>query len=468
MVSNSSLATAHSLARNIASPSPSHFSSISRTSSASNLHATYSHSSHAEKRQEAFRWTTLRIIGEHVYTKRSSKADAVLGSPALGSPTVLAANGLICVGTDAGRVFVFDFKQQLKCVCGDEASGRLLTALHWLLLMLSPARTFGPVTALALSHDHTFVAVGHIFGHIQLFDFKTPQTAVRTVNPKTLASVASGRQEGHIIGSRIVALGFIGSRHTAIVSADNQGLAFYHSLGKVLFMDAVDVLRILGKYPDEEPPLAPLPLKHVVNSNGSADPSTDGVTPRPMVHRQSRKPATMLSMLPLPLGTIAHPTDSYQLVALLTPIKLVIVGLKPTAKTWFRRHREGDDIEGKRSRWRGCLSWFPSWGAVKEVNGKANGARTANGRQAKEPLVATDPVLAYAWGRTLNVLRTSEQRISQKVQNKKTGKVEKVEIGKVNFADCGSVTFRSDILALQWLNANVCPSSLSRVICHSI
>ena len=36
---------------------------------------------------------------------------------------MLAANGLICVGMDNGRILVFDFKQTLKCVCGDPATG---------------------------------------------------------------------------------------------------------------------------------------------------------------------------------------------------------------------------------------------------------------------------------------------------------------------------------------------------------
>jgi hypothetical protein len=61
----------------------------------------------------------------------SQKAAAVLGSvlegssiAEKGSPTVLAANGLICVGMGAGRVYVFDFKQNLKAICGGtEASG---------------------------------------------------------------------------------------------------------------------------------------------------------------------------------------------------------------------------------------------------------------------------------------------------------------------------------------------------------
>lgn len=73
--------------------------------------------------REVLRWTQLRVIGEHIYAGQASKASAFLGAQSSGSPTVLAANGLICIGTDTGRVLVFDFKQTLKCVCGIDSSG---------------------------------------------------------------------------------------------------------------------------------------------------------------------------------------------------------------------------------------------------------------------------------------------------------------------------------------------------------
>lgn len=79
--------------------------------------------------REVFKWTMLQSVGDQLYGKRPSKAAIVLGASNLGSPTVLAANGLICVGTDAGRIFVFDFKQTLLCVCGDGASGYYLLVL---------------------------------------------------------------------------------------------------------------------------------------------------------------------------------------------------------------------------------------------------------------------------------------------------------------------------------------------------
>ena len=122
-VSASTFAT---LDRNVASPSPSQISGPSRMSSSSNLHTSYSRTE-AEKNTEpqSFKWTSLKVVGEYLFPKVSTKANSVLGAPIYGSPTVLAANGMVCVGTDSGKVLVFDFKQNLICVCGDDNSGKI-------------------------------------------------------------------------------------------------------------------------------------------------------------------------------------------------------------------------------------------------------------------------------------------------------------------------------------------------------
>lgn len=86
---------------------------MSRTSSTSNLHAAVN--VHADR--DVFTWSQLHGIGHQIYEGPQKS------STELGSPTVLAANGLICVGKDNGRIFVFDFKQTFKCVCGSNASG---------------------------------------------------------------------------------------------------------------------------------------------------------------------------------------------------------------------------------------------------------------------------------------------------------------------------------------------------------
>ncbi len=292
---------------------------------------------------------------------------------------------------------------------------------------------------MALSYDHTYVASGHASGHIQLFDINSPKTPARFVPPTTLAAVASGRQEGHLVGSRIVSIGFVAGRHTAIVSADDSGLAFYHSLGKVLFVEASDTLRILGKYPDEDP-------------RGGIDyPSESALnTQHPFRRRRMRKANTILSMSPLPLGTTAHSTDSYQLIALLTPIKLVVVGLKPSPKTWYRCHRNVEDELPSKSRFRGVLAWFPS-----VVPGQQVPTEQLNGKNASARTNGTIPMLVYGWGDVLNLIRVSESKFSQNVRNPKTGKTTRVETGRIVFEEVGKWTVRGDMFALQWLNPNV-------------
>jgi hypothetical protein len=119
--------------RESVSSSPSKLTTLSHTSSLSNIHASAAQSPQAynrESQREPFRWTSLQIVNELVYFNRRSKATAVLGHPTPGTPTTLAANSLICIGTDTGKVWVFDFKQRLLCICGDEQNGASSWTFH--------------------------------------------------------------------------------------------------------------------------------------------------------------------------------------------------------------------------------------------------------------------------------------------------------------------------------------------------
>jgi hypothetical protein len=336
---------------------------------------------------------------------------------------------------------------------------QLVQLVHLLLPHSHTGRSVGAVTALALSHDHTFVASGHKSGHIQLFHLSNPQTPARSVPPTTLATVATGRKEGHIQGSRIVSVGFVAGRHTAVITADEHGLAFYHSLGKVLFVEAPDILRILGKYPPEEPKEMVQPPSRTSSEAASSQalisnrtsqwhiPHKDLAPGRPDRKKDTRY--TILGMMPLPLGTLPHPTDMYNIVALLTPAKLVIVGLKPTPRTWFKCPRESDEKSKYLSRWRGSLAWFPS---ILPGHTEKTNKTQLNG---KDVSIGTTPMLVYTWANKLHVIRVSESKVMQVSRNSSTGKTVKVEVGTIVFEEACKWTTEEDILAVQWLNVNV-------------
>ena len=213
-------------------------------------------------------------------------------------------------------------------------------------------------------------------------------------------------------------------RHTAIVSADEHGLAFYHSLGKVLFVEASDILRILGKYQLDEPP----------------------------VTLRKRTRYTILAMSPLPLGTESHPTDPYNVIALLTPTKLVIVGLKPSPRTWFKCPRSEIDGPATSKSRRGTLSWFPSVSLSPSDLAISVSTHKSNGKQ--KPLLST-PKLAFTWGNHLHFIEVFETKTKQMAKNSRTGKQHEVDVGVITYKSTGKWDAEEDILALQWLNVNV-------------
>jgi len=372
--------------------------------------------------KEVFKWTSLQNVSSQLFRNRPSKAAVLLGASNLGSPTVLAANGLICVGTDAARIFVFDFKQELLCICGsDPSGGYFITLCRHMFTYTMKASTAGAISALALSQDHTYVASGHVSGHVLLYNLKNPQVPARIVTPASPQLVLSGRQEGHLTGSRIVNVCFVAGRHTAIVTADEHGLAFYHNLSKVLFVEASDTIRILGNYPEEER----------IQGNG----------PKFNSFRRRRSRNTMLAQATLPLGSVSHPTDAYQLVAMLTPSKLVIVGLRPTPKTWLKRLREDSPDATPSDRRRGALAWFPSTKLEPDTKGGVG-----------ETIA---PTIAYSWGKIIHLIRVSETKVKQFVPNSRTGKMRADEVGTLVFEDCGRWTMDDIVLTLHWLNVNV-------------
>lgn len=151
-------------------------------------------------------------------------------------------------------------------------------------------------------------------------------------------------------------------------------------------------------------------------------------------------------MSPLPLGTNRHPTDSYNIIALITTLKLVVVALKPSPKTWLRRRRGAEDryaavISGETTPHIGCLAWFPSVTLPNDDPG------------SKVPPPITLPTLAYSWDKTVQLVTVREERVKTVRKGERRNHVE--EQGHLVFEDAGAWITDEIVHALHWLNARV-------------
>ena len=171
--------------------------------------------------------------------------------------------------------------------------------------------------------------------------------------------------DGHIIGSAILHVGFLGTRHTSLVSADDKGMAFSHFATRGLGVLGLSTrtARVLGRYPDNS-----------------------------MLTSRQRKPSTLLAFSPLPLGDVEQSIDSLGMVAMLTPYLLVIVSTTPVAQTQHKAARSKDvTAHGAMS---GALAWFP---AVRLKASHATNSKTSS-----------SPKLVYCWSNLLSVLDVIE------------------------------------------------------------
>lgn len=289
---------------------------------------------------EVVRWTKLRKI--------TGQAFSEIGKRNYGQPTVLAVSASIAIGTSKGLTLIFDYHQNLTATIG----------------LGTKAVESGAVTSLAVSADHSTIASGHANGHIFTWEIARPAKPFLHILPIVRAHLDQRKSDGHVSDTPVVHVGFLGTRHTALVSADEGGMAFSHlatrglgAVGRV-----VKTTRILGRYP-----------------------VVPGTNDRP------RKASSVLAFSPLPLGNVEQATDGLGLTALLTPYLLVIVSTTPIAETQFKTSRPKE--VAPHSALSGSLSWFP---AVK----------------LKKPLPGTqDPVsktkLVYCWSNVLTILEVN-------------------------------------------------------------
>lgn len=234
------------------------------------------------------------------------------------------------------------------------------------LLTLVSAVESGAITAVAVSADQTAIAGGHASGNIFIWDTSRASRPFLEILHLEESQLADRPTDGHFPNVAVTHVGFLGTRRTALVSADDRGMAFSHlaTRGTGALGRSVKTVRILGRYPNAPPP-----------SSG-----------------KSLKPSTILAFSPLPLGNVELMTDSMGLTAMLTPYLLVIVSTTPIAQTQHKSARPKDvALHGAMS---GCLAWYP---AVKlKVPDPHTGSTLSKVK------------LVYCWSNVLTVLDIDE------------------------------------------------------------
>ncbi|KAI9669366.1 MAG: Vacuolar protein sorting-associated protein 8 [Alyxoria varia] len=330
---------------------------------------------------EVVRWTKLRKISSQVFSEA--------GKRVFGHRTYLAVAASIAIGTSKGLVLLFDYQQNLKTILGQG----------------TPAAECGAVTSMAMSADHSTVAVGHAIGAIFTWDLSSPKRAFLQIDPISRDNLSNRASDAHVSGSAVLHVGFLGQRRTALVSADEGGMAFSHlatrGLGAVTRV--VKTTRILGRYPE-----AP--------TSNQAD-----LLP---------KPSSVLALSPLPLGNIEQQTDDMGLTAMLTPYLLVVVSTTPVAETQYKSRRR-DDVTAH-SALTGCLAWFPSV--------RLNSQNREGGRSKSKTK------LAYCWSNVLSVLEMDVEEISPNESERRPS---------LHFRTRASWKCDEAIVAVQWLSRSV-------------
>ncbi len=258
----------------------------------------------------------------------------------------------------------------------------------------------GAVTSLAISADHTTVAAGHAEGHIFTWEIGRSARPFLHIQPTDMSQAQARKADGHVSGVAVLHIGFLGYRHTALVSADDRGMAFSHlaTRGMGAVARAVRTTRILGRYPE-------------VITRG----------PKP------RKASSVLAFSPLPLGNVEQGTDGLGLVAMMTPYLLVIVSTTPIAQTQHKSARPKE--VAAHSAMSAALAWFP---AIK--------LKGESGAESKTKLV-------YCWSNVLTVLEVTVTAQSEPVEKDKPPELE--------FKPRSRWRSEEAIVAVQWLSRSV-------------
>ncbi|KAJ6262720.1 Vacuolar protein-sorting-associated protein [Drechslerella dactyloides] len=327
---------------------------------------------------DVIRWTKLKKIKAQLYSET--------GRRTYGDPTCINIFTSIAIGTSKGLILIFDYHQTLSSIIGQNLK----------------AVECGGITSLAISADYTTIAGGHSKGHIFTWEIGKSARPFLSIPPIPLGEIDGKKEDGHVQGTSVLHLGFLGTRHTALVSADDKGMAFSHLASRSLVGRVVKTTRILGRYPFDI-----------------------ATATRP------RKPSSVLAFASLPLGNAPQATDTMGLTAMLTPYLLVIVSTTPIAQTQHKLARPKE--VASETALSGCLAWFPA------IKIKSDGA---NGEKANQ---IVQPRLAYCWSNVLTVMEVLHA-------DKGTAEPDPYKPPALHFRLKSRWKSDEAIVAVQWLN----------------
>ncbi|KAK6533142.1 Vacuolar protein sorting-associated protein 8 [Arthrobotrys megalospora] len=330
---------------------------------------------------DVIRWTKLKKLKAQIYSES--------GRRAYGEPTCINIFTSIAVGTSRGLILIFDYHQTLMSVIGQNLK----------------AVECGGITSLAISADYTTIAGGHAKGYIFTWEIGKSARPFLSIPPTPLGQIDGKKEDGHVQGTSVLHLGFLGTRHTALVSADDKGMAFSHLASRSLVGRVVKTTRILGRYPFDI-----------------------ATASRP------RKPSSVLAFASLPLGNAPQPTDTMGLTAMLTPYLLVIVSTTPIAQTQHKLARPKE--VASEAALSGCLAWFP---AIKLKN---------DGQKNDKPNKVMQPRLAYCWSNVLTVMEVLHAE-------KEGAEVDPYKPPALQFKLKSRWKSDEAIVAVQWLNRQI-------------
>lgn len=321
--SNSSLNSSISKSRRFDERLTSRFSDKAREAHTLDLHQD-DEDNHEEANITSIKWVNLQKLNGSLH---DGKAKTLYGDP-----TCIVPGDVVAIGTSKGYILIFDYHQNLLHSLGKNTK----------------AMTCGSITSIAMSLDSTHVACGFESGDVFLWNIRASSKPLCHIQPLNDTNMHS---DGHVAGSIVNNLTFVGKRHTVLISSDVNGLVFYHQCNRGVLGVTVGTRKILGRYEDI----------------------------------QLRRPTTVFGCTALPLGPSVELMDSQGLVAILSSSALVIISTSNNIKTQFKvgKPKVIDESVGKT----GCLSWFP---AFLHKNGVKSPAK-----------------LAYCWSNVLTVLEVT-------------------------------------------------------------